>query len=275
MQKEINPDKRRDFFVLRFQEGESFWFDLQRITNYIHHMKIGVILFLVLGSYACAQSIDVHVQNTTTDISGATYNVTYQSDQEVQLQLILVNNTGTDQNWDLERVLPATPHWLNNTLSWAPYSDPVGGNDFVIDQNATNWITSIDLQVPQNDSAWLALRYQPLTEGCDFYRYYVLHNDVRVDSFNIEICKTLGIDDLEGLKMELYPNPSNGAVMLQTSQPIANVRVYDLSGREVVSNPTIHSSTTWELFLKEEAATYWVEIELQNGRFIRERVLIV
>lgn len=237
-------------------------------------MKLLTVLFSCVCFLASSQSIDVYVENTNTEISGTTYSVTYQSDQQITIDLIMKNNTGTNQTWDLERILPSVQHWQDQTMSWYAFSNPIGGNDFVF-QQTPSWITPIDIEVPQDDSVWLSLRYEAQSEGCDVYTYYILNNDVRVDSFNIEICKTVGIDELEGLEVELYPNPTDGTVMLHASQPIVSAHVYDLYGRGVLGNHVIHSSSTWELVLKEEAGTCWVEIELQSGRLVRRKIIII
>lgn len=228
-------------------------------------MKALIVIFSFVCFWASSQSIDMYVENTNTEISGGTYSVTYQNDQQITIDLILKNNTGTNQTWDLERILPSVQHWQEQSMSWYAFSSPVNGNDFVL-QQTPSWITPIDIDVPQNDSVWLSLRYQAQSEGCDLYTYYILNNDVRVDSFNIFICKTVGLDELSSDNVSLFPNPANQEVniVFQNESP-EKVKIVNQNGQIVQVLP---ATNEMKIATNEfpEGCYFVVWMEVKNQR---------
>lgn len=199
-------------------------------------MKNLTILFCLFTFFTNAQTIDVLAENSTIEFSGSTYDINSSGGQDVNLYLIFRNNTGTDQNWDLERVLPVMPHWDDWSMSWASYSNPLAGNDYILDSGVSNWITPIDLAVPQGDSVQVALRYDPLSDGCDLFKYYIVHNDVRVDSFSINICKTVSLNELNEENILVYSIPTNCSLNVVFEKHVPEqVVIFDLLGNKIAN----------------------------------------
>lgn len=228
-------------------------------------MKNLAILFSLFTFMSNAQTIDVLVENSTIEISGGTYDVSSSSGQDIDLALIVRNNTGADQEWDLERVLPAMPHWDDWSMSWSLYSSPLIGNDFIVDP-VPNWFTQIDIPVPTDDSILMVLRYEPMSDGCDLFKYYILHNDVRVDSFNINICKTVGIEENDSQSISVYPNPTKSELNVTFDNQVPEiVKIHDLLGNEIA---TFVAEKTMILPIEEFAnGIYFLSGEIEGIRF--------
>ncbi len=201
-------------------------------------MKYLTILLFILPLFSQSQSIDVFISNTTTEISGSIYNVVSSNAQE-NLNIQIENHLGTNQNWKIERVLPSTNNWSDPTLSWADLSNPFNGDDFIV-STAQNWVTPTILSVADSGGILLHLRWDAINVGCDLYQYYILHNDVRVDSFQINICKTVGLDEVNPVNVSIYPNPANSTLNLvfQTQTP-KEVIVFDLLGNKIATFETL------------------------------------
>lgn len=68
------------------------------------------------------------------------------------------------------------------------------------------------------------------TSDANMYRLYI-------DNFKIE--STIGVEDHSKTEFTLYPNPTTGMVNL--SEDVARVEVYDFSGRMIMSNENVNS----------------------------------
>ena len=231
-------------------------------------MKYLAILLFIAPFLSSAQSIDVFVSGTSLEFSGGTYDVSSSSDQDLQVQLLIENNTGFDQNWDIERILPLSQFWDDEWLSWAAYSDIFGGSEFITDSNPI-WITPYHLEVPADDSVMVGLNFKPESPGCDLYKYYLLHNDVRVDSFQIYLCKTVGLNVVTPEVVSIYPNPCNSDLNLsfQTKTP-KEVVVFDFSGNEIA---TFEATESMIISTKEfSEGSYFLSWKMEEITFSRK-----
>lgn len=197
-------------------------------------MRYLATLLFILPFLSSAQSIDVFVDNTTTEIWGSVFDITTSSTQE-DLTVRIENHTGTDQSWKFERVLPSTSYWNDPTLSWYDPTDVFSGGDFVVFPTQS-WITPTTMSIADGGEVFVILRWEAAEIGCDLYQYYILHNDVRVDSFQINLCKTVGLNEITPQKLSVYPNPSNFNLNLSfLTQAPEEVIVYDLLGNKIAA----------------------------------------
>jgi hypothetical protein len=207
---------------------------LWKFIRYLASMKIGFgILGFMLTFLSQAQSIDVYVEGTNYEFSGDVYEVNTSSSFDVFVDLVVKNNTDSLQNWKIERILPAVQHWDDHTMSWSIYSDPLGGYCYVV-WPTLSWITQAAISVPTSDSVNIRLNYESISDGCDLYLYYVLHNDVRVDSFSIHLCKTLGLNEVSKNSVEMYPIPANFELNLRFPDVVpTEIEIVDLLGNKL------------------------------------------
>ena len=220
-------------------------------------MRSLTTLLFILPFLSSAQSIDVVVDNTTTEISGGVYNIVTSSAQE-DLTVRIENHTGTDQNWKFERVLPSTSYWNDPTLSWYDPVNVLLGADFVV-FSTQSWITPTTMNIADSGEMVVILRWEAVEVGCDLYQYYILHNDVRVDSFRINLCKTVGLNEITPQNLSIYPNPSNYSLNLsfQTQTP-KEVIIYDLLGNKIATFEAMESmSVSTQNFLNGSYILSW------------------
>ncbi|MCR5065835.1 MAG: T9SS type A sorting domain-containing protein [Bacteroidales bacterium] len=73
-----------------------------------------------------------------------------------------------------------------------------------------------------------------------------------------------GIDNADEVKIELYPNSTNGPLNINSSETISRVEVYNIYGQQVRNVET--GSTSVQLNLSElVAGTYILNIHTSSG----------
>jgi len=121
------------------------------------------------------------------------------------------------------------------------------------------------LSIVYSGEILVILRWEALNVGCDLYQYYILHNDVRVDSFQINLCKTVGLDEISPLDVLIYLNPTNSVLSLDfQTQTRKEVAVFDLLGNKIATFDASESMTiSTEDFLNGSYFLSW-KIEEMN-----------
>ncbi len=227
-------------------------------------MKHLAVLFFVLPFFSQSQSIDVFIDATTTEISGNVYDVVT-SDAQEDLYIRIENHTGTNQVWKIERILPSTNNWNDPSLSWDDLSTPFSGDDFIVSA-VQSWITPTALSIADNGAILVILRWEAIDVGCDLYQYYILDNDVRVDSFQINICKTVGLHEISPVNVSIYPNPASSILNLDFQvQAPKEVIAFDLLGNKIATFEASESMTiSMEGFLN---GSYFLSWEIEGMKY--------
>lgn len=154
--------------------------------------------------------------------------------------------------------MPSTSYWNDPTLSWYDPTDVFSGGDFVV-FSTQSWITPTTMNIADGGEVFVILRWEAAEIGCDLYQYYILHNDVRVDSFQINLCKTVGLNEITPQNLSIYPNPSNYSLNLsfQTQTP-KEVIIYDLLGNKIATFEAMESmSVSTQNFLNGSYILSW------------------
>lgn len=85
----------------------------------------------------------------------------------------------------------------------------------------------------------------------------------------INIGQTVGIAELGEKYINMYPNPANDNVTIETKSNIKNINLYDLNGRKVYSTALDNNSVTLNVdFLN--SGLYIVNITTENGEIIEK-----
>jgi len=81
----------------------------------------------------------------------------------------------------------------------------------------------------------------------------------------------VGIDETENTDFEIYPNPSSTRIEIKSTEKIANVSIYSLNGRLILSDNSINSTFDISSF---SDGIYFVAVTTENGfsvqKFIKE-----
>lgn len=79
------------------------------------------------------------------------------------------------------------------------------------------------------------------------YNYYHMDpcadiNVGQAEEYTLNIGEEMGTSDLEGSSFSYYPNPVKDVLNVKSDQQISDIRIYDLTGREVFAQ-TINSNS--------------------------------
>ena len=83
----------------------------------------------------------------------------------------------------------------------------------------------------------------------------------------------VGIEQQEfDLMFDVYPNPTNGVVIVRSDMPIKTAWITDLRGRK--TQPLVMNGEIWQADLKKQASgLYLVEILIEGGRTGVKKIL--
>ena len=81
----------------------------------------------------------------------------------------------------------------------------------------------------------------------------------------------LGLNDnqLATVSFSLYPNPSNGAFNIDTTENIKNIAAFDILGKEIMVKTLSNNQ-----FSIENKGVYFLKIELENGQIVNRKIVI-
>lgn len=132
--------------------------------------------------------------------------------------------------------MPSTQFWSESSLSIGTPFDPFVGNDYIIG-SAQNWIAPRGVHVPNGEDLYVVLIWY-------VYSYFVLNNDIRVDSFNVNLFKVVGLDEITLSEVSICPNPANSNHNLSfQNQAAKEVIVFDLLGNKIATFDASESMT--------------------------------
>ena len=95
---------------------------------------------------------------------------------------------------------------------------------------------------------------------------------IRVDSNGCILSNcSVGIKNLEFSKktIDVYPNPSNGNINIESEEEIKRISIYDLQGRLVKRK----DGNQMQIELPQRSGMYLLKVELEHGRFVNRKVL--
>ncbi|MBI3238998.1 MAG: T9SS type A sorting domain-containing protein [Flavobacteriia bacterium] len=183
---------------------------------------------------------EVHLTGSSTDISGTVHVVdNVVPDDIVQVKFYIKNLTGSDQTMGVCRKMMYAPFQWTDQVCWAPYPDPTfqGG---CYPASGVTWC-SPTVVLPASGEGELIADVNVITSpGGGLYRYYFKVGGVSVDSVDLHINPTLGIDEPEPVQvgMTAYPNPASSMITVNTVGLSGDysVRVTDVLGKVVYAD---------------------------------------
>lgn len=206
-------------------------------------MKTYLITLLALAIIPNAFSQVTMTINGTSVASGSQYD--YQASHPLgspgaESMELRVNNAGSvNMELKVERCkITDVPGWTINSTEWAgedPLTTGVHYNSSIMTGEC--W-TTLDPITASSGSYVIFKDYLTSTDvSCALYRYYVLEMGVRVDSVDVEYCRTsLSVGELDNSELIVYPNPSTDFISFKGEKgQFDAVKVTSVSGQEVMS----------------------------------------
>ena len=71
--------------------------------------------------------------------------------------------------------------------------------------------------------------------GCGHYRYTMLVNNVRIDSIDVIVCSSLGLDEQVASSFTVYPNPTTESIQFNITEDVLfeSYKISDITGKTV------------------------------------------
>jgi hypothetical protein len=255
-------------------------------------ISITLLLFAFIGS-SYGQITSIHLQSIvsgvytgtvnpadfpTHNFSGETIEINANATSEVRPCILFLNLTQTAQNWTISRRKIGVDASWSDFLYFVETNDPFGG--VVIDHATMDidlWLAPASTETPIGTSGSLDLSPgifpNSNTGGCGTYRYYLgTAADPFQDSVDVQVCNTLGVDDLNEIEANIYPNPSSSQLNVEADLIDATIAITDLAGRTLMVEPFNNEMNLNVAELKD--GVYFVIIEKKGISTIKEKIIV-
>ena len=185
----------------------------------------------------------------THDFSGETAEFTPISQNEIVVDLHIENHTGSSADWIASRRRINEIATWEDYLCWGHETDQTGGlciDGGSMDMPLYSMPGQTAVTIGDGEAGVLAAHIDPdhNAPGCVTYRYYVGTGfSPFLDSVDIEVCFSLGVDDQPLVEVNVAPNPANDFVKINASGAEGStITVVDVLGNSVRTE-TMDAST--------------------------------
>ena len=123
--------------------------------------------------------------------------------------------------------------------STATFSDQFCDNNLCYSCSGSDWTSPVTTTLQAGDSSLMKPVMYFSTAGTASIRYYVLdHNDIKLDSVDININCTVGVSSINDIGVEIYPNPVGDNFNINIPNNIADnivLSIYNSNGKLVIN----------------------------------------
>ncbi len=236
--------------------------------------KIILSLFSVtlISAAASAQSITINVDGTPTDISGMEHVeivVSPVSDEHL-VDFVVTNNTGSTQTLSVTRRHMNMPAGWSDYFCWGVYGQ--FGNCYLSYPDAvwTGGTESID----NGGQGLLSSYINAPSSGTSTIRYYINDGASYLDSVDLVITSTAGIQENPTLSLNVAPNPADNFVNINmTGVNKANVKIVDVLGN-VVYKEMVAETTKKVDVSRFKNGIYFITIESEGIKPTTRKLII-
>jgi len=180
---------------------------------------------------------------------------------------IVIQNIGnaTFSSSDINVLLYSTSMGIGNkdTLRWTSFPHTILAGQ------------SISLNNVPSNYYFRTIHYAAGDNIIVVWPYSVQTSNYQVDSFytNIYFKEIVGIQELNGLSVKIYPNPVSRILKLNygSEKTVEQVRIYDLAGREIFNVREAVRSVDISSF---DEGIYFLEVSEKNGKRGVQKILI-
>ncbi len=173
---------------------------------------------------------------------------------------------------------------LNLTINYTPEVSIVGNWHLNPDSTNTAILKVSDNPDDHNTYKWFKNNEATPFSTSDSVSVTVNTNtDIRLESTSrkgciannwITITYTLGIDDVDGLNVNLYPNPASRILNVENAEGINQVTVYNVIGQQVIVLRDVNANAT-QLNLGALAnGTYTLQVRTLNGKQATRKFIV-
>ncbi len=196
------------------------------------------ITFIGFASYG---QIEIRTASNGTagpdDLSGTTVTLNVTEDGTQVFSFFVINTTATSMPIQVERyVIDQVPNWTDQ-FCWGS-TDPTNfqGGCHPYGLMPTNpWTCNyVDLD-PLPIKGSLLVDIYNNGPGCGHYRYTMLVNNVRIDSIDVIVCSSLGLDEQVASSFTVFPNPTTESIQFKTTEDVLfeSYMISDITGKTV------------------------------------------
>ena len=232
-----------------------------------------ITLTLVAGG-TFAQGASIREKGTLTDVSGTEITVdanTAAQDGHI-FDFSVDNLTGSTQDWSLTRIrLTPSIGWVDQ-VCWGAVSTGTGlcstpsGDSFTTSYTVPVQTTTTDAEIN--------IYIDAPTGGSSSFRYYIMNGTSKVDSVDLTITKSLGVNENNSLTLTVAPNPATNFVNVNMDGvSSANLKIVDVLGN-VVMKETVYDSMKKVDVTKFKNGIYFVTVEAEGIKPITRKMII-
>ena len=242
-------------------------------------MKKFCALFLgiLLAGFTSYGQLEIRTASNGTagpdDLSGTTVTVNVTEDGTQVFSYYVINTTAVALPIQVERyVIDQVPNWQDQ-YCWGS-TDPLnfqGGCHSYGLMSTNPWTCNLVDIDPLPIKGSLLVDVFNNGPGCGHYRYTMLINNVRIDSIDIIVCSTVGMEELSTESLQVYPNPTTESIQFQTPNSIyfESYQLIDITGKTVQLG---RLDATQSIDVHELVdGVYYVTLESDAGAFFTQR----
>ncbi|MDX1348947.1 MAG: T9SS type A sorting domain-containing protein [Putridiphycobacter sp.] len=236
-------------------------------------MKKLLLSFTILMSgLTFAQDIEIYHEGSTTDISGTTVFGSGDAD-EMKYYMGIKNNTNQDLALTIKRLRIEETAGTENYFCWGV---TLNTGACYSHQDANPW-TSIDEFTFSAGTVGILYSYHVPNGnyGIAKYRYYVMSDDVALDSIDVQYNNVLSVKQSKPTNIVVYPNPANDIlnVSIENLPTEGSITIYDIAGK-VVSTTAIRNGKNQVNVTALNAGVYFYTIR-SNKDIIETKKLMI
>lgn len=239
-------------------------------------MKKIILAALTISFYiggVFAQDASIRVKNTVPDVSGTelTENVTSSNRIHV-IDFAVDNNSGSTQNWGLTRVRLTPSIGWTDEVCWGAISTAIGEcNTAAGDEFSTSY--TIPVQTSTTD-AEINIYITAPSGGTSSFRYYIMDGTTKVDSVDLTITKSVGINENVSLALTIAPNPATNFVNVNMEGiSKAELKIVDVLGN-IVTRETVYENAKKVDVTKFKNGIYFITVEAEGIKPITRKLIV-
>ncbi len=209
--------------------------------------QIILTLGLIFSASIAMSQISIVHSGETEELNGSVYTKMASGTVDQEIDLHVMNNYATDKYLKITRTRLNVPEadW-SDYICWGEIGDAFGGTCYLASAN-NPWTTpGSGKLIAAGEGGLLAVHIDPsdLVNGTGQYRYYVVENDVKLDSIDVTVTTTTAsVKETKSTNVVLssFPNPASEmlTVSLQNANTEGTLRITDVLGKVVYEEKII------------------------------------